>query len=148
MEMASSARRGFHELLVGAQDDLVALQAKLGALRDCALPESATPIGQARRLYHQRRRRERFFPSELFGEPGWDLLLDLYVARAEGRSVSTSSACIGAAVPQTTGLRWLTILEEMGLLLRTPSAGDERMRMVTLADEAFTRMTELFRHSA
>jgi DNA-binding MarR family transcriptional regulator len=104
-----------------------------------------TAATEARRLYRQRRRRDRYFPANLFAEPAWDILLDLYVAQAEGRATTTSSACIGAAVPQTTGLRWLTRLEDEGLVRRSTSAGDERMRLVTLTDDGFQRMTELLR---
>ena len=41
--------------------------------------------------------------DELFGEPAWDILLDLYIANVENKPVSVSSACIGSAAPPTTG---------------------------------------------
>ena len=61
----------------------------------------------AREFYAGRRRRARYLSVDLFGEPTWDILLDLYVAAREGRRVPTTSACIGAHVPPTTALRWL-----------------------------------------
>jgi hypothetical protein len=42
--------------------------------------------------------------EDLFADPGWDILLDLYAARQEGKQVSVSSLCIAAAVPPTTAL--------------------------------------------
>jgi len=75
------------------------------------------------------------------------MLLDLYVAQAEGRAITTSSACIVAAVPQTTGLRWLSKLEDEGLVKRSTSAGDERMRLVTLTEDGFQRLTEFWRQT-
>jgi len=143
VEMASVASAGFDELLHGARDDLVSLEAKLAALCFCANAQPMSAVAEASRLYRQRRRRGRYFPGNLFAEPAWDILLDLYVARAEGRPITTSSACIGAAVPATTGLRWLTRLEEEGLVLRSSSAGDERMRLVVLSEAGFERMTAL-----
>jgi hypothetical protein len=72
----------------------------------------------AREFYNARRRRHKHLPADLFGEPTWDILLDLYVAGRENRRVPTTSACIGAHVPPTTALRWLRILEARGLVER------------------------------
>jgi hypothetical protein len=62
-------------------------------------------LALARRMYLERRQREKHFPSNLFGEPAWDILLDLYVAAKENVKIATTSACIGGSVPPTTGLR-------------------------------------------
>lgn len=48
----------------------------------------------ARTLYGVRRLRSKHLP-DVFGEPTWDLMLDLYIAFLEGRKVTTKSACIG-----------------------------------------------------
>lgn len=81
----------------------------------------------ARQTYEDRRRRSKIFQADdLFGEPAWDILLDLFIAAKERRSVSVTSACIGSAVPSTTALRWITILEKHGLLVREADPGDAR----------------------
>ena len=49
-------------------------------------------LGIAKRLYRDRRRRADVFNADLFGEPAWDMLLDLYIAACEDRQVSTTSA--------------------------------------------------------
>lgn len=87
----------------------------------------------ARMLYAERRRRDRTFPSDLFGEPSWDILLDLFIAAGEGRRVPTTSACIGAHVPPTTALRWLRLLEKCGLVEREEDAHDGRRTFVRLS---------------
>lgn len=81
-----------------------------------------------------RRLRERFIPGELFGEPAWDMLLDLYAAGLEGRLISVSSACLASAVPPTTGLRWLNKLIESGLIERSDDASDARRANVSLSE--------------
>lgn len=86
----------------------------------------------AREFYSGRRRRARFFSTDLFGEPTWDIMLDLYVAGREGRRVPTTSACIGAHVPPTTALRWLRILEMRGLVEREDDGRDGRRTFVRL----------------
>jgi DNA-binding MarR family transcriptional regulator len=114
----------------------------MGIERDStdALAEAA---GWARDHYGLRRARARFLDAALFGEPSWDILLDLYIARCEGRPSSTKSACLGAAVPQTTALRSLDRLERAGLIRRWHEASDGRVTHIALTDAAFTRMTLL-----
>lgn len=95
-------------------------------------------LALAREFYAGRRRRSRFFSADLFGEPTWDILLDLYVASCEGRSVPTTSACIGAHVPPTTALRWLRILETRGLVAREEDGRDGRRTFVHLTTRGMT----------
>ena len=87
----------------------------------------------AREFYSGRRRRARYLSADLFGEPTWDILLDLYVASRENRRVPTTSACIGAHVPPTTALRWLRILEMRGMVEREEDGRDGRRTFVKLS---------------
>lgn len=99
----------------------------------------------ARQTYDDRRRRTKIFRSEdLFGEPAWDILLDLFIAAKERRRVSVTSACIGSAVPSTTALRWITILERQGLLVREADPGDARRVYVKLSARGYAAMLEYF----
>lgn len=97
--------------------------------------------GFAMANYDARRERDNFFPEGLFADPAWDILLDLYIAGYLGKDIGVSSACVGASVPQTTGLRWLDRLVELGLVNR--SRRDGRSITVSLSDEATVRMTDL-----
>jgi len=96
----------------------------------------------ARELYASRRRRHKFLPADLFGEPTWDILLDLYISTREGRSVPTTSACIGAHVPPTTALRWLRILEARGLVEREDDGRDGRRTFVRLSASGLVAMDQ------
>ncbi len=60
----------------------------------------------AREIYKARRLRDAVLPR-LFGEPAWDILLDLFASEAEHIDVSVSSACLAAGVPATTAHRYL-----------------------------------------
>lgn len=92
----------------------------------------------ARSLYRERRVRDRYLnPLVEFAEPGWDIVLDLFIARAENRRVSVSSACIAAAVPSTTGLRWLSLLENRGTIIRESDEVDRRKTYVRLSDRGW-----------
>lgn len=95
----------------------------------------------AHHAYALRRQRAAIFGSaELFGEPAWDILLDLYIAHAEGKQVSVSSACIGSGSPPTTGLRWLTVLADKGLIAREADDRDHRRIMVRLTEAGIAAM--------
>jgi predicted transcriptional regulator len=92
------------------------------------------PAARAIDLYDDRRRRAKLFGPNLFGEPAWDILLDLFIASETGKKISVTSACIGAAVPLTTALRWLSMLEARGLILRENDEKDARRSNVRLSD--------------
>jgi len=99
----------------------------------------------AREIYAARRQRSTIFGNpELFGEPAWDILLDLYIAYVEDKPVSVSSACIGSAAPPTTGLRWLGVLAEQDLILREHDPEDQRRVLVRLTELGLASMDEYF----
>jgi hypothetical protein len=95
----------------------------------------------AQHLQRARLERDEYIPAEILGEPGWSLLLDLFVAHHEGRLVNSSGACFGAGLPQTTGLRWLEKLDLAGLIVRHPHPRDTRFVMIELSPEGVRRMT-------
>lgn len=103
----------------------------------------------ARQTYDDRRRRSKIFRADsLFGEPAWDILLDLFIAAKERRRVSVTSACIGSAVPSTTALRWITILERHELLVREADPRDARRVYVKLSARGYAAMLEYFASSS
>jgi hypothetical protein len=72
-------------------------------------------LQKATELYRLRMKREKYLPGELFGEPGWDLLLDLFIAR----------------------------LHRRGYVQRTDCVHDRRMSWLKLSDELTTAMINL-----
>ena len=97
-----------------------------------------------RTVIRQRRLRDELFDSELFADPAWDMLLDLYAARLDRTRVSVSSLCIAAAVPATTALRWIKTLTDTGLFERKADQHDARRIFVQLSDDATTAMHRYF----
>jgi len=89
----------------------------------------------AKALYLDRRERARLFDNALFGEPAWDILLDLR-ARYEGKDMPSSlSICAGADSPSSTGLRYIRALEKAGLVERLDDPGDGRRRVARLSEK-------------
>lgn len=88
----------------------------------------------AKAIYTVRERRRRYFNPELFADPAWDILLDLFIQKSTGRQVSVSSACIAAQVPATTALRWIAVLVEQELVWREEDAVDRRRAFLRLSE--------------
>lgn len=97
-----------------------------------------------RRIIANRQSRSRFFDSALFGDPAWDMLLDLTAAHGEGARVSVTSLCIAAGVPATTALRWITQMVESGIFVRVPDPADKRRAFIGLSDKALYAMSGYF----
>jgi hypothetical protein len=94
----------------------------------------------AAREYRARRSRERYFDRTLFGEPAWDILIDLFIQQSSGKTVSVTSAAIASQVPVTTALRHLAALQKAGLIERMRSAADARVKLLRLTREGYTRV--------
>jgi hypothetical protein len=101
-------------------------------------PEITAP--EVRATIRARRMRSQFFPPDLFADPAWDMLLDLFAAALEGRRVSVSSLCIAAAVPPTTALRWIGALHESGLFERQADPTDRRRAYIALSAKGMDGM--------
>jgi DNA-binding MarR family transcriptional regulator len=93
----------------------------------------------ATRLYRFRRRRDRLFGS-IFGEPAWDILLDLFVMEAKGKRVPVSSACIASGASHSTALRQIDELVRCKLVVRERDETDKRRTYVRLSDEGTRKM--------
>ncbi len=87
-----------------------------------------------------RRDREWQFPRGLFSDPAWDILLDLYVAQAENRQVSVWNAYQAGAVRESSGMRWLQILESRHLVERQQDEPDQNIEWVILTRDAIAGM--------
>jgi DNA-binding MarR family transcriptional regulator len=94
----------------------------------------------AKNMWHARRKRDEFFDVDIFGEPAWDMLLDLFVAGREGRPVSVSKLCRAAAVPTTTALRMTKAMTEKGMIDREADRNDRRRVLVRLSHDTEERL--------
>jgi hypothetical protein len=100
-------------------------------------------LERAAALIAIRKKREHEFGADLFGEPAWDILLDLFIQRVDGRRTSATSASIASRSPTTTALRYIAILEKKGLLTKRIAEHDLRVHYVELSDDGYRRMLDL-----
>ncbi len=88
--------------------ELPSAHRRIGLRAEFALIEKRAPSDNQRRL------RDEVLGNELFGDPGWDLMLDLYIAQASGKRVSVDERRIGSGKPMSTGLRWVKLADRAG----------------------------------
>lgn len=98
-----------------------------------------------RAMLKSRRERDQFFDGDLFADPAWDMLLELYAAKLGQQRVSVGSLCNAAAVPATTALRWISLLEGKGLDERKADPVDGRRYHLSLSSSALDAIASYFK---
>jgi DNA-binding MarR family transcriptional regulator len=139
------------ERLLELSDQVSRIASSLARLSAHAVPEpiaaEAAPAiapQTVRAVLRARRLRARYFDEELFADPAWDMMLDLFEAELSQRRVSVSSLCVAAAVPATTALRWLKSMVEKDLLVRRADPFDARRVYVELSPNASEALRRYF----
>lgn len=97
----------------------------------------------ARHLYEERRSRDGVFDAEMFADPMWDLMLELYASAAEGEKVSVSRACTASRAPSSSALRYIKEMTSKGMVVRDECRTDARRVYVRLSDKARHAMSDL-----
>lgn len=101
-------------------------------------------LAVAKWLYWSRGLRPRTLSCDLFGEPAWDLLLDLYIREKSGSRSSVTSACIGSRSPHTTALRHIAALSKTNWISRVPDESDKRRFWLALTPHAIIKLDRHF----
>lgn len=117
--------------------DIEPVSSPLTSQREETLPGygSQNDVDAINGILRARRIREGCFPPDLFSDPAWDALLELYLAGARQQRVQASSLCIDAGVPLTTTVRWIKRLVETGHVQCRSNPLDARVRWVELTED-------------
>lgn len=113
----------------GGEGPIGPAQATVRQERDCEPAELALYI---RDVLRKEAKRREIGGGELFGDPAWEMLLDLLLAKIEGRLVAVSSACIASGAPMSTALRLVRRLVAEGVLCRLPDEHDRRRHFLVI----------------
>ena len=98
---------------------------------------TAMAVKKAQDLIEITKRRSRLVSvANLFADPAWFILLDLFVRQHSGLQTSVSSACHASFSPVTTALRHLAILTERKIIEREYDSVDQRRIFLRLTEEA------------
>ena len=110
--------------------------------------EDDSPVARKRaalgELKTMRRLRSQYFPAELFSDPCWEMLLDLYDASLAGAEVTVTSLGAASGVPQTTALRRMETLQGHDLIVRTEDKSDKRRTIIRLSDTGMLAVESFF----
>jgi predicted transcriptional regulator len=129
---------------VEAELELKSIEAALSNLETAVQrfvdQQEGQTTGQMRRLvrlarhhYAVRRKRDKMFGG-LSGEPGWDMLLDLFIQGAEGRKMPIKNLCLASCAPTSTAMRWIERLLQLGLIEKSVDDVDARRSLVELTE--------------
>lgn len=82
--------------------------------------------------------------ADLFGEPAWDMLIDLFIHQSRGQPLSMSALCITAAIPTSSAMKLIQRLCDAGIVDRSPDAFDGRRSLVSLTPDVAHRLRAYF----
>lgn len=108
-------------------------------------PAAPRALANAQRTARRRLlRRQLVGAPDIFGEPAWDMLIELFIHEAEARPVSTSSLCISSGLPMSSALRLLQRLTDAGLVTREADRTDGRRNFIRLDPDLGHRLMAYF----
>ena len=88
------------------------------------------------------RQRDVHFPRRLFGEPARDLVLALFIARDNARTMTVSEAYEAAHVIPADGEKLLDQLERVGVIMRRQQLGADAEPLVELTGDPSKQLSD------
>jgi hypothetical protein len=82
---------------------------------------------------------EAFGTRHLFGDPGWSLIIELYLNRMEDRCLTLTGAAEAMRVSETAASRWVNQFEKADWLVSLSDVGNNRLMYLRLTDEGLDR---------
>lgn len=89
-----------------------------------------------------RRRRDGGLGGDLFSDPAWDILLELFAAHYAHRKTSLSD--LNSIAPRSTIARWLEALEQKNLITCQVCTSNADQFRIELTADGIAKMTALF----
>lgn len=89
-------------------------------------------------------RRQLLGAPDLFGEPAWDMILDLFVHEDDRKPMAMSSICVSAGIPFSSAMRLAQKLCDADILQRVPDTFDGRRINLRIAPDVVHRLRAYF----
>lgn len=102
---------------------------------------TAITIEEVEHAIERRELRTRYLPSNLFSEPGWEMLMFLALRHLQQRRTTVSEACRATSAPYASSWRWLSRLIDEGLVIERGDPFNRRRKFVELTPAAFARVS-------
>lgn len=120
--------------------ELDAIQQELQA------PQPRDPnLRQVRAYVAARANARSAFGEQMFSDPAWDMLVQLYAHDLAQRRITLSKLCAVARVATATGQRWIRQLEHSGHVERAADPLDARKCRIQLTYSGRAEMEAYFR---
>ena len=97
----------------------------------------------ARRLLEISHQVDSVFEGPLLANPGWDILLDLFIQRSEGKRISIISVCIAANAPTSTALRYIQAMLDSGAIVKAHPVEGSLELLIELSDATYSKMQSI-----
>ncbi len=105
------------------------------------LEQETLALHAAERAYSDRRSRKDFLGTgDLFGEPAWDLLLDLFIRQTKAEQVTVKTAFMHSDASLRTVVRLLKVMEHSGLIAVTIDPDDATRQLISLNPTGYEGM--------
>ena len=93
-------------------------RAKRQAANEDISPEIEDLLVFAKQIYAVRSGRSEFLSAVVLGEPAYDMLLAMFIASVERRTMRADDLARSSGAPSTAAQRWIRVLEDLGLITR------------------------------
>lgn len=93
-----------------------------------------------------RRARGAVFGDNLFSDPAWDILLELYAAHLGALKMSLLELAQAIETPQSTTARWINALDARGLVKSMSDPENPNGALIQLTPDGASKMEHLGNH--
>ncbi len=102
-------------------------------------------IDRAEKYLHWGRLKSRSLDTGngLFADSCWIMCLDIYVCDLKDERVTVSAIAHSSGIPMTTAMRYINVMAEQGLIVKTPNPADNRMVFVSASDDCRNKIEAL-----
>jgi DNA-binding MarR family transcriptional regulator len=132
------------EDILGRIDNLLNAVAEVPGSASPGSEMQAETVAAAYRALKAEQKRAQSFGADMFLNPGWAILLHLFVSGAEGRYVNSAGICAAAGVPEHVALRHLAVLVAAKLVRREGSQDNSATARLMLTAAGEKRLGEYF----
>lgn len=97
-------------------------------------------VARARGIIASRKARRKHFPSDLFHEPAWEMLMALFIIYEGDHTMNVKQLVSCSDAPATTSQRWIDHLHKSGLIDRVTDTIDRRRIDISLSERGYDAM--------
>lgn len=102
----------------------------------------ASPAAAARKLVRFAAARAEALDGDLFANPAWSIMLDLFISGELNRRTSVEQAGKAAGLSEASAARWFTVLSKRGMVELYESPDGDGRRLIRLTETSRTKLRD------